>query len=168
MAAGQPKPAGGGGPPTVLQLSASMLTRVLAIVSPSLLLGLGLYGLAGSWRGPGPILVGLGVFLTVAVLRSIPWSSAVGPAGVEVRMPARRVVLTWDDVVAFERHRAGRKGDGARVGRDMGGHKTALTDVAERPAEWDTLRELVARYAPGVAVSSPPPGHPFLGPRNGS
>ena len=151
-----------GGPPTALRLSASMLTRGLAVVSPSLLLGLGLYGVAGSWRGPGPILLCLGIVLTVAVLRSIPWSSEVGPSGVEVRMPGKRVEVAWDDVVAFERHRAGRRGNGALVVRDMVGHKTALSDVAERPAEWDTLRELVARYAPGVAVSSPPPGHPFL------
>ena len=149
-------------PPTFLRFSASMLTRVLAVVSPSLLLGFGLYGVAGSWSGPGPILLGLGIALTVAVLRSIPWSSEVGESGVEVRMPGRRVLVAWDDVVAFERHRAGRKGSGALVLRDMEGHKIALCDVAERPAEWDTLRELVARYAPGVAVASPPPGHPFL------
>ena len=47
--------------------------------------------------------------------------------------------------------------------RDLEGHRTALCDVAERPSEWDTLRELVARYGPGIAVSTPPPGHPFLG-----
>jgi hypothetical protein len=156
------------GPPVSLRLTASALTRVLAVVSPSLLVGLGLYGVAGSWRGPGPILLALGVALTVAVVRSIPWSSEVGEPGVEVRMPGRRVALAWDDVVAFERHKAGRKGNGALVVRDFAGNRTALTDVAERPAEWDTLRELVARYAPGVAVSPPPPGHPFLGRGNGS
>lgn len=157
-----------GEPPTSLRLSASTLTRVLAVVSPSLLVGFGLYGVAGSWRGPGPVLLVLGVALAVAVVRSIPWSSEVCEPGVEVRFPGRQVVLGWDEVVAFERHKAGRKASGALVVRDIDGHRTALTDVAERPADWDTLRELVARFAPGVAVPPPPPGHPFLGRRNGS
>ena len=151
------------GPPVSLRLSSTLLTRVVAVVSPCILVGFGLYGVAGSWRGPGPILLALGIALTALVLHQIPWSSEVGEHGVEVRMPARRVLVGWDQVVAFERHKSGRKGNGALVVRDFDGHRTALTDVAERPAEWDTLRELVNRYAAGVAVPVPPPGHPFLG-----
>ena len=133
-----------------------------------MLLAFGLYGIAGSWSGPGPIIFAAGCALLAAVLWSVPWSSEVGESGVEVRMPGRRVVLPWDEIVAFERHKQGRKGNGALVVRDLEGRRTALTDVAERPADWDTLRELVSRYGPGIAVSSPPPGHPFLDQRKGS
>lgn len=158
MAAGVPSPA--------LHLTASLGTRVLAVVSPLVLVGLGVYGVLGTWAGPGPVLVVFGVALAVAVARSIPWRCSVGADGVEVAMPAKRVVVPWDDVIAFERHRQGRRGGGALIVRDKDDHRTALCDVAERPADWDTLRELVSLHAKGVAVPPPPPGHPFL--RDGS
>ena len=53
-------------PPVSLRLSASTLTRVVAVASPAILVGFGLYGVAGSWRGPGPILLALGWKLALA------------------------------------------------------------------------------------------------------
>lgn len=144
-----------------LHLQASWSGRILTLGSPGLLVGLGGYGTArGGLSAPGfwLLLVGLGVL--VAAVAALPWATTIDAHGVHHRTLVRRRLICWDDVVAFERHRSGRSG-GALVVRTVDGRRAALSDQPERPADWDRLRELVDRAAPGVAVAPPPPLHPF-------
>lgn len=144
-----------------LHIRASLSGRLLTIGSPLLLVALGGYGTAvGGTSAPGFWVLLAGVGLAVASALTIPWEATVGVEGVTCRTLLRRRHLAWDDIVAFERRRRGRSG-GPLVARTTAGGRVALSDQPERPAEWDRLKELVERLAPGVAVGAPPPLHPF-------
>ena len=135
-------------------------TSLLGFASPGLLVVLGVVGVAGGGlSSPGTALLVLGVALFAGVAWEMPWRTVIDVEGVDRRSVVRRRRTAWDDVVAFER--GGRRGRGSLVLRVAGGHRTALCDVAERPDQWDALRQLIADNAPGVALAPPPPGHPF-------
>lgn len=150
-------------PPVELELRVAPTTALLLVASPLALVGLGVLGLAVGDGGPALPLVFLigGLGLAATAGWSLPLAVRLDADGVTWRAPLRRREIDWDDVVAVERHR--RKAKGALVLRTAEGERIALTDVVERPHEWDRLREVVDRYAPGCAVPDPPRGHPFLG-----
>lgn len=153
-------------PPVSLELRAAPSTTLLLVASPLVLVALGVLGLAVGDGGPLiPVLfIGAGLALFASAGVSLPVAVRFDADGVTWRAPLRRRVIDWDDVVAFERHR--RRAKGALVIRMVSGERLAVADVAERPAEWDRLKEVAERYAPGCAVPDPPRGHPFRG-RNG-
>lgn len=146
--------------PPPLVLRASLLDRVITIGSPGLLLALGVYGVANAgWAGVGGVLVGVGALLLALAAWSMPWVTTIDEVGVHWRTPVRSRRIPWDDIVAFQRHR-GRAG-GPLVVRTVERRRVAVTTTTERPSDWDALRELVDRHAPGVAMASAPPAHPF-------
>lgn len=146
--------------PEAVRLHLSGGSRLLAVGSPVVLVGLGGYGVVrGGLSSPGAVVLLLGLVLAGLAAWELPWSSEVDGAGVRWRALARERRVPWDEVVAVERHR--RRGSGALVVRTIEQGKLALSDVAERPAEWDHLRALVSQHAPGAAFPEPPPGHPF-------
>jgi hypothetical protein len=141
-----------------LRLSTSM--RVLAVVSPLVLLGLGLYGVVrGGVRTPGAVLVVVAVLVGGAAAWVLPWVTTMDADGVHRRSLLRRHDVPWDEVVAIERHR--RRANGPLVLRTVGRDRIALADAVERPAQWDSMREVVRLHAPGAAVPDPPTTHPF-------
>ncbi|HSL57033.1 MAG TPA: hypothetical protein VK866_04255 [Acidimicrobiales bacterium] len=150
-------------PPNPLHLSIRPSTVALVVGSPAVLVGLGLYGLvAGSGGAALPtVLVLSGLGLGFGAARTVPWTVRFEADGVHWSALLRHRHIHWDDVVAFERHR--RKKGGPLVMRTMAGERVAIGDGPERPDEWDRLRELVERWAPGVAVADAPPSHPFHG-----
>lgn len=143
-----------------MQLRLSRSTRVLAIASPVVLVGLGGFGaVRGGLASPGTGLLLVGVVLGLSAAWVLPWESTLDADGVHRRSLLRRQDVPWDDVVAVERHR--HRADGPLVLRTTDRERLVLTDVVETPGEWDALREFVGRAAPGAAVPEPPPGHPF-------
>lgn len=147
-----------------LQLPGSPSGRALSIGSPMLLIALGGYGtVRGGVPAPGFILLLAGAALLGVTALTMPWAALVDATGVHCRTMARLRSIPWDDVVAFERQRRAR-GGGALLVRTVQGRRIALSDRPERPDQWDALREMVQRCAPGAPVGSPPDGHPFNGP----
>ena len=143
-----------------------MAGRVLVVASPGLLIALGLYGtLNGGWGGPGPWLLTVGLVTLTAAALLQPWESIIGPEGISCRTLARRRRIAWNDAVSFERERRRRGRDGPLVVRTVERRRIPLTDRVERPDEWDSLRALVARHGPGIALPEPPHRRPRTGPR---
>jgi hypothetical protein len=144
-----------------MRLGASLSGQLLTVASPLILVALGAYGTAGGGTSsPGFWILLLGLGLLAAAAWTLPWEATIDADGVHVRTLLRRQHLAWDDIVAIERHRRIR-GGGPLVARTAAARRIAITDRVERPAEWDELKELVERHAPGVAVATPPPAHPF-------
>jgi hypothetical protein len=126
-----------------------------------------------SWRSHP----GIGWPATTRWPRASAWSTS--PPGEHI---------AWDDVVAIERAKQARRGVArsltwrgthhAGIGADdLGGPRAggskglvvrttarrryALATHAERPDQWDRLKELIAEHAPGVSAPVPPASHPF-------
>lgn len=172
-----------------MRLDASLADRALVILSPGVLIGLGVWG-AVAGGSVGVLLLVLGIVLGGAAGWSMPWSATIDHVGVHRRTLLRRHSIVWDDVVAIERatpsrrgrHRRGpvgslmgaetvsnEPGPGARVAdrskglmvRTVDRRRYVLATHAERPDEWDHLKVLLAEHAPGVSPPPPPASHPF-------
>jgi hypothetical protein len=143
-----------------MRISASGIDRALILLSPGLLIVLGLWGVSGGGVDSlGVVLFGVGLVLFVGAGWLMPWHTDIDEQGLRRRTLFRESQLDWDDIVAIERPSGrGRKG---LVARTVKRRRLVLGTTSERPDEWDQLRELVAEHAPGVSVSDPPPLHPF-------
>lgn len=145
-----------------LRLRPSRVVWACLVFSVVAFVALGVYGvIVGGVGTPalGLLVVGLG--LGAAAVWDLPWVTEIDADGVRRRSLAREQRVGWDDVVSFERR--GNRHKGALVLRTVERRRIALTDVVERPDEWDRLRELAGRYAAGVSLPDPPRGHPFVG-----
>jgi hypothetical protein len=170
-----------------MRLDASLADRALVILSPAILIGLGAWGAVYGGSVGGLLLV-LGVVLGLIAGWVMPWSATVDATGIRRRTLLRSQTIPWDDVVAIERaghrrrglHRRDLTGRGSVLThapldthsnasggskgltvRTVGRRRHVLATHAERPDQWDRLKELLADHAPGVAPPPPPATHPF-------
>ena len=143
-----------------LILQTSVFGRVSLVLGPPLVLAVGLTSVSAE----GPSIVSLtllvvGAALAISALFFQPWTTAFTRSGIERRCLLRKDLLEWSEVDAIRRTPA-RKRIGGLMATSGERRRHLLTDRAESLHEFNRLRDVMAAWAPEVALVARPPVTP--------
>lgn len=157
--------------PRPVVLHTSWRGRAVSAAAPSLLLGLGTYGLAAAGFRIFPFLLFVaGAVFMVIVLFDYPKYTVIGPAGVERHCVLRVERLGWDRVTALGRpglRAMGSYRDRAEGGTRVGGRSGLVAEVRNRPyllcdksesrGEFDAVVAGLSAWAPECPIRASSP-----------
>jgi hypothetical protein len=148
---------------------------ITSLISPTILLGLGIFGLtAGSANAVALVLTVLGALLALVTLLDYPQRVEFHETGIDRVCLLRRHRLRWEDVRAIERARgtllsyvrlrnagdeptAPRAPSGGLVARGPKGRRWLLCDRIESQPEFDAIKAEIASRADWVAIAAARP-----------
>ena len=151
-----------------LVLHSSVWRLTLQVLTPFVLLTLGVVGLTGGVRTFPVVLTGFGIVALAVVLFDLPVRSEFDDRGVTRVCLLRRQHLVWGEVVAVERSGGLPQrpdADGTRkppgtsrglVARTGPRRVHLLVDRRESHAEWDALRTLLKDRGTQLRARQPP------------